>query len=206
LFGRNNNLKIKIVKKSGREIFEKFKVLIWILVKLFSIFSKNINQILFKLFRNTNGKFGILFRYIILKNISKEIGKNVSIHPGVFLFGFDKLIIGDNVSIHPMCYIDATGGISIGDNVSIAHSCSILSTDHTWKDSSIPIKYNSITKGFVKINEDVWIGCGCRILSGVKISKRSIIAAGSVVTKNIESNTVNAGVPSKVIKNIAKND
>lgn len=113
-----------------------------------------------------------------------------------------KLTLGNNVSIHPLCYIDAAGEIFIGDNVSIAHCSTIISTNHTWKDVDIPIKYNPEKFGKVIINEDVWVGCGCRILSGVTVKKRSVIAAGSVVNKDVESNTIVGGVPAKVIKEI----
>ena len=121
---------------------------------------------------------------------------------GVFLHNIDNMTIGSNISIHPMCYIDATGGLTIGNDVSIAHSTSILTTEHTWNDGSIPIKYNEVIMKNVIIENDVWIGCGCRILSGVTIKNRSIIAAGAVVVRNVSKNTIVGGIPSKLIKKI----
>jgi acetyltransferase-like isoleucine patch superfamily enzyme len=106
------------------------------------------------------------------------------------------------VSIHPNCYIDATGQISIGNNVSIAHNTSILSAEHTWGDSGLPIKYNKVELKPVSIENDVWIGCGCRILAGVTISHRVIIAARAVVNCNCKSNTIHGVVPAKLIKKI----
>ena len=52
------------------------------------------------------------------------------------------------------------------------------------------------------IIDDVWVGCGCRILSGVTIGSRSIVAAGAVVNKNIPSRVMVGGVPAKVLKEI----
>ena len=101
-----------------------------------------------------------------------------------------------------MCYIDGAGGIEIGNDVSIAHSSSILSTNHTWNDVTVPIKYNKETFSKVTIENDVWIGCGCRILAGVTLHERSVIAAGAVVTSTVESNSVYGGIPAKLIKKI----
>ena len=109
---------------------------------------------------------------------------------------------GDNVSIHPFCYLEGAGGIEIGNNVSLAHVTSVLSVNHTWSYSELPIKYNPIEHAPVKICDDVWIGCGCRIMAGVTVYSRSIIAAGAVVTKDVEPNTLVGGVPAKCIKSI----
>lgn len=92
------------------------------------------------------------------------------------------------------------GGIEIGNDVSIAHQTSILSANHTWEDESIPIKYNAVAFQPVHIENDVWIGCGCRILCGVKIHSRSVVAAGAVVCKDVESHTAVGGVPARVLK------
>lgn len=187
---------------SGRDKFKKYKSLISLISTLFQFLGKRLNKFLYNFFRNTNGVFGLVIRYALLKNLVKKIGDNVSIQPGVFIFYFENIEIGDNVSIHPMCYIDAAGGLKIGNDVSIAHSSSILTSNHTWDDISLPIKYNTEELNEVTIHDDVWIGCGARILSGVKVASRSVIAAGAIVNKNIPSNAVFGGVPAKLIKEI----
>lgn len=187
---------------TGREKFEKYKSILFLIIKCFGVFGAKGNYFFLKAFRNTNGIVGITLRYIFLKNCARSLGDNVSLHPGVFLFNTHNLIIGDNVSIHPMCYLDAAGNISIGDNVSIAHNCSILSTNHQWNEIDVPIKYNKESFANVTIEDDVWLGCGVRVLAGVVISKRSIVAAGAVVNKNIESNSIYGGIPAKKIKDI----
>nr|WP_158231479.1 acyltransferase [Gaetbulibacter sp. 4G1] len=144
----------------------------------------------------------MLIRYVIFKNLSLSCGDNVSIHEGVFLKGLNTMEIGTNVSIHSMCYIDGTGGLKIGNDVSIAHSSTIMTTSHTYNNTSVPIKYNDATKDPVLIENDIWIGAGCRILGGVVVGSRSIIAAGAVVNKAVESHTIVGGIPSKKIKKI----
>lgn len=187
---------------TGRNQFKKYKFVIKILIRFFSVFGKKINNLFLLFFRNSNGKLGLLLRYIFISNLAQKIGDNVSIQPGVYLFNLSNLSIGNNVSIHPMCYIEAAGGISIGDDVSIAHSTTLISTNHTWENIEVPIKYNCEEFSPILIENDVWIGCGVRILSGVKLSSRSIVAAGAVVNKDVLSNTIVGGVPAKLIKNI----
>jgi acetyltransferase-like isoleucine patch superfamily enzyme len=187
---------------NGRDTFLKVKMIINILIKINNILPFSLRVKLFDHHRMATGKKGIFIRYILLKTIAKECGDNVSIQPGVYIFNPQNLVIGNNVSIHPMCYIEAHGGVSIGNEVSIAHSTSILSVNHTWNRKDISIKYNDIEEEQISIGNDVWIGCGARILAGVTVNSRSIIAAGAVVSKEVLSNTIVGGVPAKKIKDI----
>lgn len=190
---------------TGRDQFKKIKIIITTIAKIFSVFGYRGNYYLLRMFRNTNGRIGLVLRYTFLKNCAGDLGDNVSIQPGVFLFNPNKISFGNNISIHPMCYIEGAGGITISDNVSIAHSSTLISANHTWSDPSIPIKYNLETFSPILIEEDVWIGCAVRILAGVKIGRRSIVAAGAVVTKSFEQNAMIAGIPAKIIKKINEN-
>lgn len=184
----------------GREKFEKAKWLINLLTKVIWVLPKSFREGLFNLFRNVNGIIGIGIRYTLLKTIAKNVGDNVGIHPGVYLLNPEKMTFGNNVSIHPMSYIDGTGGISIGNDVSLAHGTTILSTSHNYEDISIPIKDQGIKFAKTTIENNVWIGSKATILYGVTVKKNSIIAASAVVTKDVISNSVVAGVPAVVLK------
>ena len=141
-------------------------------------------------------------RFACFKALAAECGDNVAIFRNVTLKHVDRMHVGSNVSIHTQCYLDALGDIFIGDNVSIAHSSSLVTFDHSYKDNDVPIKYNKVEKGKIVIEDDVWIGCGCRILQGVTISSRCIIAAGAVVNKDTLSHHIYGGVPARIIKQI----
>lgn len=184
----------------GRDSFKKNRRLLNHFTKIAGFLPWNCRVWLFKAVRNWNGYKGIATRYILIKSLCKKCGDNVAIQPGVYIFHFENLYIGDNVMIHPMCYINAYSKIQIGNNVSISHNVSILSFNHSWGNSSIPIKYNPIIPGPIFIENDIWIGAGVRILAGVTISSRSIVAAGCIVTKNVDSHTIVGGVPNRVIK------
>lgn len=59
---------------------------------------------------------------------------------------------------------------------------------------------SSITKGSIVLDDEVWIGCNALIMSGVHVGKGAVVAAGAVVTKDVEPYTIVGGVPAKVIK------
>ena len=146
---------------------------------------------------------GVFLRYIFILKLAKHIGNNVKIDPGVIINNIEKLSIGDNVSINPYCFLIASGGITIGSNVSIAHHTSIISESHTWEDEDTPISYNPIEPPPVTKDDDVWVGCGARIIGTCHIQSRTIIAAGAVVKGELESGCIYGGIPAKIMKRIA---
>lgn len=98
--------------------------------------------------------------------------------------------------------IRAGGGkITIGKNCLISQHVTIVASNHNTKLER-PINEQGWSKNnnFVTINDDVWIGAGSIILPGVTIGNGAVIAAGSVVTKNIPEYAIVAGNPAKVIK------
>ena len=187
---------------TGRNLYSRYRKVLNILSKIGEKIPYNMRIKMLHLFRNTGGKTGIAIRYILVKTLAKNCGNNVSIKQYVFLENIHNISFGDNVSVHPFCYLEGSGGIEIGNDVSLAHNTSILSVNHTWENYEMPIKYNPIDHTPVKICDDVWVGCGCRIMAGITINSRSIIAAGAVVTKDVESNSIVGGVPAKKNKKI----
>lgn len=187
---------------SGRLVFIRWHRLIKNACSLFGLFPKFVMDFVWLLLSSSNGKIALFVRYAYLKKYAKFIGNNVYIGSNCILKNIDKLSIGDNVSIHNFCYIDAVGEIDIGSHVSIAHNCSFVSFDHGFDDELKPIKYNSIKYGPIAIFEDVWIGCGARILCGTTIYSRSIIAAGAVVRGIVPERSIFGGVPARLIKKI----
>lgn len=187
---------------TGRLIFEKFNNIIQGLSYIYRIFPTSFRIWLFHHSNALPGHIGYLQRYLLAKTLFQACGKNVRIEPYVIIKDMNHLSVGDNVSINAFTYLIASGGISIGNNVSIAHSSSIVAETHNWSDSNKAICYNEITPTPVVIEDDVWIGCGVRIIGPCTIKKRVIVAAGTVVKGKLHENTIWGGVIGHVIKNV----
>jgi acetyltransferase-like isoleucine patch superfamily enzyme len=113
------------------------------------------------------------------------------------------VLIGNNVGISSSC-LWCTNSITIGNNVKIGANSVIIDNDAHSLDYNIrrdPSLDVANSKPII-IEDDVLIGTGSIILKGVTIGARSIIGAGSVVTKNIPSNCIAAGNPCKRLKDI----
>lgn len=189
-------------KMSGKSIFIILKKALVIYTYFLQILPKKCRYFIWSLTSVFQGYFALGTRYALVKGLSKQVGDNIYIGTNVTIKNHVSLEVGSNVSIHDACYLDAYGGLVIGDNVSIAHQTSVITFNHTWEDKSKPIKYNPVVAASIIIEDDVWIGCGVRIMPGVRIGNRSVIAAGSVVTKNVSPGTLVAGVPARKIKDI----
>lgn len=120
--------------------------------------------------------------------------------------------IGDRVGISSSC-LWAQERITIGNDVNIGGDCIIIDNDahpHDYikrrseyvKQVGKDLFYASIPTSPIVIEDDVWIGARSQILKGVHIGARSIIAAGSVVTKDIPADVIAGGNPCKVIKRL----
>jgi acetyltransferase-like isoleucine patch superfamily enzyme len=106
--------------------------------------------------------------------------------------------IGKNVFINFDCVFLDLGGITIEDNVLIAPKVSLLTEGHP---TSIEDRHSLIPKP-IHIKKNAWIGANATILQGVTIGENAIVAAGSVVSKDVPDNTIVGGIPAKIIKTI----
>ena len=110
------------------------------------------------------------------------------------------LKMGNNSNIGPYSYIGCSGYIEIGNNVMISPRVSIYSENHNFDYTDRPMIEQGVTRSFVKIEDDCWIAANSVILAGVTIGKGSVVAAGSIVTKDVPPYSIVAGNPAKVIK------
>ena len=110
--------------------------------------------------------------------------------------------IGDNTRIGIHCTL--IGPVCIGDNVNLAQGITVTALNHNFADTSRRIDEQGISTNPVVIGDDVWIGANAVILPGVTIGRHVVVAAGAVVTKDVPSYCVVAGVPAKVIKEVRR--
>ncbi len=121
-----------------------------------------------------------------------------------------SLIIGNHCSIGEYNHITACDQITIGDGLLTGRYVYIGDNSHgglSVEEASVPpIERKLKSKGKICIGNNVWIGDKATILGGVSIGDNVIVAANAVVTKDIPSNSVVAGVPARIVKYICKND
>ena len=137
-------------------------------------------------------------RVTLGKIIGSEIDKSTTIFIP-FYTNFGKHIqIGKNVFINHACSFLDLGGITIEDDVLIGPRVNLITENHPID----PLKRKSLDLHSILIKRNAWIGAGATVLPGVTVGENAIVAAGSMVTKSVPSNTIVAGVPAKVIKAI----
>lgn len=129
-----------------------------------------------------------------------KIGKRVVFYPGIKISPAKNIVIGDDVDLAWGIIITTGGGVEIGDRTLIGYNTQILSTNHNIPENHGRIFGSGHTKKKVIIKNDVWIGASAIILPGISIGEGAVVAAGSVVTKNVEAFTVVGGNPAKPIK------
>lgn len=107
--------------------------------------------------------------------------------------------IGKNVFINHACSFLDLGGITIEDDVLIGPRVNLVTESHPLAPAD---RKTLITKA-VTIKRGAWIGAGATILPGVTVGENGVVAAGSVVSRDVPANTIVAGVPAKILKSIA---
>lgn len=138
-----------------------------------------------------------------------EISENTIVMHGAILhvYNFRNLPnagikIGRDCLIGEYTVIRGQGGVQIGDRVYTSPFTQILAVNHIFNDPNRPFIEQGITAQGIVIEDDVWLGAGAIITDGVRIAKGSVVAAGAVVTSDVASNTVVAGVPAKPVRKI----
>lgn len=132
----------------------------------------------------------------------KYLGNGTLIDDNVYLNHPQNIDIGDYVSIRFDVQLYGLGGIKIGNGSILAHGVEILSANHNYNSSdlkALPFD-DRWDRRPVSIGENVWVGANALILPGVTIGQGAVIAAGSVVVKDVEELAVVGGNPARLIK------
>jgi len=140
-------------------------------------------------------------RQIILTQLLGTVGTNAYIEPPFFCDYGSNIRLGDNVFINFNCVILDPARVTIGDNVMFAPNVQLYTATH-------PIDHRERNAGLelakeIEVGSDVWIGGGSILCPGVTVGARSVIGAGSVVTRDIPADVVAVGNPCRVLRSIA---
>ena len=155
---------------------------------------------------------GFLSRVWLGLRIGIRVRGNISKGPGFYigprtrLWAPNFLQIGRDCKIGSDCVLEVDG--KIGDHVLISSKVGLVGrTDHGFREVGVPVHLSTWVGDYpgsklslpIEIGDDVWVGYGATILSGVKIGNFSVVAAGSVVTRDVDENTIVAGNPARPI-------
>jgi acetyltransferase-like isoleucine patch superfamily enzyme len=165
--------------------------------------------------RKLEKKFKCLIRKTVKihhdQNCELLVGQQVIIEHGTILSIFNdplgngkssSLRIGTKTYIGENCNIRACGGeIKIGDQCLIGHEVSMIASNHSRKDAQKNIMETpwDKTKTGICIGHNVWIGCKSVLLPGIRLGDGAVVAAGSVVTKDVKKGETVGGIPAKAL-------
>ena len=131
--------------------------------------------------------------------IGKEVDDSFLLIPPFYTAGGDEICVGHNVFVNQNCTFYDLGGLHIADDVMIGPNVNIITTGHPLDPSQR--RAATIGKRIV-IEKSVWIAASATIIGGVTVGEHSVVAAGSVVTKDVPPNTLVGGNPARVIRSI----
>lgn len=144
-------------------------------------------------------------RQKILSEMLGSVGKNCYIEPPFHgNWGGKNLFLGDNVYANFNLTVVDDVEIIVGNNVLFAPNCTLTTANH-------PINPDLRRKGYqyakkIVIGNNVWLGSNVVVLPGVTIGDNSVIAAGSIVSRDIPANVVAMGIPCRVVREISEHD
>lgn len=110
------------------------------------------------------------------------------------------VVIGDHTRIG--LHNTIIGPVTIGSHVNLAQGITVTGLNHNFESTDKRIDEQGVSTQQVTIGDDIWIGANAAIMPGVTIGNHCVVAAGAVVTKDVPSHSLVAGVPAKIIKQI----
>lgn len=137
-------------------------------------------------------------REIMCRLTGKKIDDSFRMFPPFYTDFGKNITVGRDVFINSGCHFQDQGGITIGDGSMIGHNVVLATINH----DLYPVNQRKNHYAPIVIEDHVWVGSNATILQGVTVGRWSVVAAGAVVTKDVEPFTVVGGVPAKEIRRI----
>ena len=156
--------------------------------------SDEARKITFKL----NGEYHSMeeIRNLISELFRYTVPDSLRVFPPFYTDFGRNIHVDENVFINACCQFQDHGGIWIGEGCLIGHNVVFATLNHDLK----PERRQVCIPNSIKLGKNVWIGSNATILSGVNIGDNAVVAAGAVVNKDVEANSIVGGVPAKFIK------
>ena len=140
-------------------------------------------------------------RALFSELIGKTVDDSFVLIPPFYTTGGADISVGRNVFVNQNCTFYDLGGLDIADDVMIGPNVSIITSGHPIEPSQ---RRACVIAKPIVIERNVWIAAGATILGGVTVGENSVVAAGSLVAKDVPPNTFVGGNPARVIRSIAE--
>lgn len=138
-------------------------------------------------------------RALFSELIGQPVDDSVLLIPPFYTTGGPDIRLGRNVFINQNCTFYDLGGLSIADDVMIGPNVSLITSGHPLAPSQ---RRDFVTARPIAIERNVWIAAGATVIGGVTVGENSVVAAGSVVTRDVPPNTLVAGNPARVVRSL----
>lgn len=138
-------------------------------------------------------------RELIGELTGKPVDESVTVFPPFYSDFGKNITIGERTFINSGCKFQDQGGVVIGSDCLIGHNTVLATLNH----DPAPSKRADMHPAPITIGDNVWIGANATVLPGVTIGKNAIVAAASVVTKDVPENTIVVGSPAREVRALA---
>jgi acetyltransferase-like isoleucine patch superfamily enzyme len=133
--------------------------------------------------------------------IGKPVDERFVLIPPFYTSGGVDITLGRNVFINQNCTFYDLGGLDIGDEVMIGPNVSLITSGHPLEPSR---RRDGVVAKPIVIARNVWIAAGATVIGGVTVGENAVVAAGSVVTRDVPPDSLVAGNPARVMRSIAE--
>ena len=155
---------------------------------------------------NKRGKGSLIRRRVrmdVFPYNSFSLGKNSTIEDfSTINNGVGDVFIGDRTRLGMSNVI--IGPINVGNDIMFAQNIVASGLNHVYEDINMPIADQNVSTSLITIEDEVWIGANAVITAGVTVGKHSVVAGGSVVTKDVPPYSIVGGNPAKLLKQYNK--
>ncbi|MBW8870033.1 MAG: sugar O-acetyltransferase [Acidobacteriales bacterium] len=138
-------------------------------------------------------------RALFSELIGTKVDDSFLLIPPFYTAGGSDITVGRNVFINQNCTFYDLGGLDIGDDVMIGPNVSLITTGHPVEPEQ---RRAAVIASPIVIERNVWIAAGATIIGGVTVGENSVVAAGSVVTRDVPPNRLVGGNPARIIRSV----